>query len=125
MNARHCAVRMRTVMSDSSSSGSSCSTNAGSSGERIHCFGFSDISSTQQEAASATSGKELRGRETASRLVVHQRLHEGSHKHQKIVRLRVVAESTLERGRKTHSLFDNASNTRAIVRANSVCATEF
>lgn len=62
MNARHCAVRMRTVMSDSSSSGSSCSTNAGSSGERIHCFGFSDISSTQQEAASATRGKELRGR---------------------------------------------------------------
>ena len=62
MNARHCAVRIRTVMSDSSSSGNSCSTNAGSSGERIHCFGFSDISSTQQEAASATSGKELRGR---------------------------------------------------------------
>ena len=62
MNARHCAVRIRTVMSDSSSNGSSCSTNAGSSGERIHCCGFSDISSTQQEAASATRGKELRGR---------------------------------------------------------------
>ena len=48
-------------MSDSSSNGSSCSTNAGSSGERIHCFGFSDISSTQQEAASATSGRRVTG----------------------------------------------------------------
>lgn len=60
MNARHCAVRMRTVMSESSSSGSSCDTNAGSVGERMDCFGFSDISSTQQDAASASRGKELR-----------------------------------------------------------------
>ena len=60
MNARHCAVRIRTVMSDSSSSGSSCDTNSGRLGERMNCFGFSDISSTQQDAASASSGKELR-----------------------------------------------------------------